>query len=515
MTSWGETAARPSLDATGATSNAPYVCVKETHSAVVFFMGDRAYKVKKPVDLGFLDFSTRPKRLVACRQEVALNRQLTSDVYLGVWDVTDEDGHLQDHLVVMRRMPDARRLAHLVRTGADVTAEVAQIAHVVAAFHSRCPRSEQIAQGGSRHALSDRWEASFAQVAPFTGPVLEPEVVEEIERLARRYLDGRAALFEDRRRRDAIVAGHGDLLAEDIFCLPDGPRILDCIEFDESLRHLDQLDDAAFLAMDLERLGAPEAAALFRNRYLELSGDVAPPSLFEHYIAYRAFVRVKVACFRHGQGDQPSAAEARELSKLTLHLLSRTRVRLVLVGGAPGTGKTTLSAGVADRLGMVVVSTDRVRKELAGVPAEASLRTAYLAGVYTPEWTRRTYDEVLHRAQQLLAMGESVVLDATWSDADQRVLARALAEQTSSDLVELECRMPVRVAAQRLARRDAISDADEAIAVAMRGSFAAWPEAVPIDTDTEPGTCVADALQYLWVESTAPVVPARPRMAAD
>lgn len=515
MSSGGETGARASPGATGETSYAPYACVKETHSAVVLFMGDRALKVKKPVDLGFLDFSTRQKRRVACRQEVVLNRRLAPDVYLGVWDVTDEKGHLQDHVVVMRRMPDARRLAHLVRTGADVTAEVAQIAHVVAAFHSRCERSEQIARGGSRGALSDRWEASFAQVVPFIGPVLEPEVVEEIELLARRYLDGREALFEDRRRRDAIVAGHGDLLAEDIFCLSDGPRILDCIEFDDSLRHLDQLDDVAFLVMDLEQIGAPEAAVLFRNRYLELSGDPAPPSLFEHYIAYRAFVRAKVACFRHGQGDRPSAAEARQLSRLTLDHLSRARVRLVLVGGAPGTGKTTLSTAVADRLGLVVVSTDRVRKELVGVPPETSLRAEYLEGAYTPEWTQRTYDEAVHRAERLLAMGESVVLDASWSEATHRSLARAAAERTSSDLVELECRTPVGVAAHRLASRDVISDADQVVASAMRGSFAAWPEAVQVDTDTELEVCLSDALRYAGTETTAPVVQPRPRMPAD
>lgn len=277
----GETAARRSLPGTGIPSCGLHACVKETHSAIVVFLGDRAFKIKKPVDLGFLDFSTRRKRLVACRREVALNRQLAPDVYLGVWDVRDQDGHVQDHLVVMRRMPDDRRLAHLVRTGVDVSEEVAQIAHIVAAFHSRCERSKQIAQGGSRAALSERWEASFTQVIPYTGAVLDPAVVEEIELLTRRYLDGRAALFEDRRRRDAIVAGHGDLLAEDIFCLPDGPRILDCIEFDDSLRHLDQLDDAAFLVMDLERIGAPEVAALFRDRYLELTGDAAPPSLLD------------------------------------------------------------------------------------------------------------------------------------------------------------------------------------------------------------------------------------------
>ena len=511
MSPRGETLASP--EGWDAGQSVPYACVKETHSAVVFFVGDRAFKLKKPVDLGFLDFSTRRKRLAACRREVVLNRELAPDVYLGVWDVTDVQGRAKDHLVVMRRMPDARRLARLVQTGQDLTAEITQIARAVAAFHSRCARSDLIAQRGSREALSGRWEASFDQVVPFTGPVLAPDVVMQIRLLTRRYLGGRVALFEDRRRRNGIVAGHGDLLAEDIFCLPDGPRILDCVEFDDSLRHLDQIDDAAFLVMDLERLGDRNSAALFRERYLELSGDTAPVSLFEHYIAYRAFVRAKVACFRHSQGDPAAADEARQLSRLAQQHLTRARVRLVLVGGAPGTGKTTLSAGIADRLGMVMVSSDRVRKELAGVPAQVSLRAAYLGGTYASEWTSRTYHEVLYRAERLLGMGESVVLDATWADAGHRVTARAVAERTSSELVQLECRIPAALAAQRLASRESISDADETIAAAMRASFDEWPEASPVDTCKPVETCLEDALRYAG--SAAPRPPVRPRMAPD
>jgi aminoglycoside phosphotransferase family enzyme/predicted kinase len=480
---------------------------------VLFFLGDLVLKAKKPVDLGFLDFSTRPKRLQACRREVALNRELSPDVYLGVWDVTDEYGRPRDHLVVMRRMPDDLRLATLVRAGRDVSDEVAQIAHVVAAFHGRCARSERIAQGGSRRALADRWEATFAQVVPFTGPVLDPDVVDRVELLTRRYLAGRDALFEDRRRRDAVVAGHGDLMAEDIFCLRDGPRILDCIDFDDALRHLDRLDDAAFLVMDLERLGSPTAATLFRERYLELSGDAAPESLFEHYIAYRAFMRAKVACLRNAQGDPSSADEARRLSRLALHHLTRARVRLVLVGGPPGTGKTTLATALADRLGMVVLSSDRVRKELAGVPTEASLRAPYLDGAYSSESTGRTYRELLSRAERLLAMGESVILDATWADAGRRAAARAVAERTSSDLVQLECRTAPGLVARRLATRTSMSDADEVVAAQMRTSFADWPEAVGIDTTADPHACLAEAVRH--VEGDVPAPPRRPRMAPD
>src|SRR5207248_5092618 len=163
----------------------------------------------------------------------------------------------------------------------------------------------------------------------------------------------------------AVRDGHGDLQAEDIFCLDDGPRILDCIEFDDRLRHVDVLADVAFLAMDLERLGAPEAAATFLARYREFARESYPPSLAHHYIAARAHVRCKVACLRHRQGDDGGADAARGLLDLTARHLEAARVRLVLVGGLPGTGKSTVAAALADATGWVVLRSDEVRKDVA------------------------------------------------------------------------------------------------------------------------------------------------------
>ena len=164
--------------------------------------------------------------------------------------------------------------------------------------------------------------------------------IDAAQRLTDRFLAGRAELLSARMSAGRIVDGHGDLLADDIFCLDDGPRILDCLEFDDRLRWLDGLDDAAFLAMDLERLGEPALAEQFTRWYLEFSGDPAPTALRHHYVAYRAFVRAKVACIQAGQGEPHAAAQARQLTAMTLRHLRAGAVTLVLIGGLPATGKS-------------------------------------------------------------------------------------------------------------------------------------------------------------------------------
>ncbi|MFC0038633.1 AAA family ATPase [Actinomadura rayongensis] len=445
--------------------------VRETHTAVVFFVGDRAYKLKKPVDLGFVDFRDRADRERACHDEVRLNRRFAPDVYLGVADVTGPDGEICDHLLVMRRLPAERRLAALVRAGEPVDDALRATAKLLASWHARAPRGPEIAADGGRDALRARWEQGFAQVG------LDGQ--NEIEERVRRYLAGRADLFAA--RADRIVDGHGDLLADDIFVLDDGPRVLDCLEFDPKLRHLDGLDDAAFLAMDLERLGAPEKAQQFVGWYAEFAADPAPTSLLHHYVAYRAFVRAKVACLRAAQGAPDPGANA--LADLARRHLEAGAVTLVLVGGLPGTGKTTLADGLAAELGATVLASDRVRKELAGLAPETSAATPYGTGLYTPESTRRTYAELAGRAARLLRHGETVVLDASWTSAEHRALAAETAKQAHADVVAIECRAPADVREGRLRdRRPGASDADRDIARRMEARADPWPEAVPLDT---------------------------------
>jgi uncharacterized protein len=472
--------------------------VLETHTAVLFFLADRVYKLKKPVDLGFLDFRSRADREAVCHREVELNRRLAPDVYLGVADIHGPDGRPCDHLVVMRRLPDQRRLSTLIRSGAAVSDDLRRLARMLAAFHATARRGPLISAEGTREALLGRWDATFAQLRPFHGEVLDAGAAAEVETRTHEFLAGRDPLFADRVAHGHIVDGHADLIADDIFCLDDGPRVIDCLEFDDRLRYVDVLDDAAFLAMDVEHLGATRPAEAFLDRYAEFSGDNAPAALRHHYIAYRAFVRAKVGCLRYAQGDESAAGDVRAYTDLTLRHLRAGEVRLIVVGGPPATGKTTLSGRVADRLGAVVLSSDHVRKELAGLDPVASAAASYRQGIYSPSWTDHTYAELYRRARRLLERGETVVLDASWTDAGHRRAARELAAETYSAVVELRCAAATATVIDRLARRTGdASDADASIAAAMSADADPWPQARQIITDQVPDRSAERALAVI------------------
>ena len=481
----------------------PAVAVAETHSAAVFFVGDRAYKLKKAVDRGFLDFSTRERRLAACEREVELNRRLAPDVYLGVADVVGPDGEVCDHLVVMRRMPPDRRLSALVAAGADVDDHLWRLSHLLAAFHGRAERHPDADRAAGIDATAARWRANTREMGPFTGRFLDAATVARVQDLADRYLAGRAPLFERRVADGRACDGHGDLLADDIFCLDDGPRVLDCLDFDARLRFGDALADVAFLAMDLDRLGRADLAARFLAAYREHAGETWPASLAHHHVAYRAQVRAKVAAIRADQGDHDSAPEAGRLLDLALRHLETGRVRLVVVGGLPGTGKSTLAAGIGRAAGATVLRSDRVRKELAGLGPDEPAAAGWRQGAYRPEVTDRTYAELLRRAGIALGLGETVVLDASWTDAGWRARAARLAGDLHADLVELRCDAPADVAAARIAARAAAggdpSDANAAVAAAMAAEAAPWPSAAVVATGGGPGAALEAALGHAGI----------------
>ena len=304
--------------------------------------------------------------------------------------------------------------------------------------------------------------------------------------MARRYLAGRRRLVDQRVANARACDGHGDLLADDIFCLEDGPRVLDCLEFDDALRLDDVLADVAFLAMDLERLGRSDLAEEFLADYREHAGDAWPASLAHHHVAYRAQVRAKVTAIRADQGVTTSAAKAQQLLELARRHLETGRVRLVIVGGLPGTGKSTLASGLGEALGAVVLRSDAIRKEIAGLRMDQPASAAFGEGLYTASSTAATYQETLSRAELALCFGETVVVDASWTDEAHRVQARRLAEDTFSDLVELRCMAPPEIAAARMRARAERggdpSDADGEIARAMAAVDDPWPDATAVDT---------------------------------
>jgi uncharacterized protein len=480
----------------------PYSEIHETHTGLVVLIGDRAYKVKKPIRTEFLDFSTPERRERACRRELELNRRLAPDSYLGVAHLSAEWADTSEPVLVMKRRPDSCRLATMVRSGQPVTEQLTAIAKRLASFHKTAERGTTVATQGTAIAVKARWETNFAELQQFADTVVDRRRLQAAERLAAPFTAGRGPLFTGRVRDGRIVDGHGDLLADDISCLPEGPAILDCLEFDDSLRYVDTIDDAAFLAMDLEFLGRKDLGEFFLDEYSRLAADPAPQSLKDFCVAYRALVRAKIDCVRFTQGHRDAAADASRHVDIALDHLQACSVRLAVVGGGSGTGKTTLARGLADRVGAVVISTDEVRRAMQNSGAIGGEAGVLDDGLYSRANVAAVYGEVLRQARIQLAHGRSVILDGTWRDPFRRDQVRQLAIETHSAEIELMCQTSTETAAGRVAARPAggLSDATPEIAAALVGNSQQWPEAHHVDTSRPLSESVC-AAEKLWQQA--------------
>lgn len=463
--------------------------VAETHISVVTMIGDRAYKLLKPIATGFLDHRRREDRREACRQESEANRRFAPDVYLGVLDILDPDGAPLDHLIAMRRLPADRALSALIgNTGAEDC--VREAARAVAAIHRDSPSSRAIDEAGRPELMRGLWEDGLDELAAVAPGIIPPGEIGRVRALARTYLDGRTRLFERRIALGWIRDGHGDLLADDVFLLPGGPRVLDCLAFDDRLRHGDVLMDVATLAMDIATHGRPRLAQVLLDEWSAALDEEHPRSLRDHHLAYRAHVRAKVAAIRSAQGHPAAADTARSLHAYATEALHRAQVRLVLVGGAPGTGKSTVAAGLGHITGARVLRSDVLRTHRDDSGSAGPAAGVWQEGHYSPAVTERVYRELLESAGDLLAHGDDVVLDASWTTAAHREAARRLAVRHGAQVVELRCELPGEVASRRIEERRRRggdpSQATPAIAARMAAAADAWPQAMALSTAGPP-----------------------------
>jgi uncharacterized protein len=461
----------------------PYVDVRETHTSVVVLADNRAFKAKKPVLTDFLDFRTPEQRERACIREVELNSRLAPHSYFGIAYVSDPSGGHPEPIVVMRRYDDKQRLASMVTRGVPVHAALDAIAEKLARFHEDAERSPLISTQGRVGAVDQRWRGNLMELHRYAGIAVSPESIRRIQHLVDEFLSGRALLFKRRVEEGCIVDGHADLLADDIFLVDGEPALLDCLEFDDELRYIDRIDDAAFLAMDLEFLGREDLADYFLERYAAHSADTASSSLRDFYIAYRAAVRAKVDCVRLSQGKSEAAADAaRHLTIATQHL-ENSAVRLALIGGSPGTGKSTLAHALAEQVGAQVISTDDARRELREAGVITGDPGVLDSGLYSRDNVTTVYEAVLRQAHLFLGNGQSVILDATWRDPQIRAYAHRLAAETHSQIIELMCSTTVDATLGRIKTRAAgNSDATPEIAAALAARDNGWDTAYPIDT---------------------------------
>ena len=467
------------------------VDVRETHVSVVFLAGDRAYKLKKPVRMPFLDYSTLGRRRRFCNEEVRLNRRSAPDMYLGVRAITErgrdlvladaDDPAVLEYAVVMRRFDDEATLDRLAERHAADEQLAEHVGTRVAELHMAAPRAP--ADYWSAAYVGERLDENFDTTRPEIDTLVDTLTFDAVRRFSRTFLQAHGPLLERRIAEGMVRDVHGDLRAEHVVIEPRGLSFVDCVDFDDRLRRIDVAADLAFLTMDLERLGARVLAEAVERAYLARTGDVELRELLPFYACYRAWVRAKVTALRIRQLDEGDLARAeleqraRGLFALSLRLAWRARLPLVIVlCGVAGSGKSTLAAELSARSGLPHLSSDRVRKELAGVSAD----TPGPPELYTPEFTTRTYRELAAHTAAALESGAGAVVDATFHRRDQRALLHDIGART----LWVECTAPEKTLRSRATVRErAPEHGSDAMWRVTEAQLSAWE---PLD-DISPG----------------------------
>jgi aminoglycoside phosphotransferase family enzyme/predicted kinase len=495
--------------------------IRQTHISIVALAGPTVYKIRKPVDLGFLDFSTLDKRRIDCLEEVRLNQRLARDVYHGVVPIVcttegarvEGEGEPIEWAVKMRRLPDDASLLARLDRGELTAALLVSVAERIARFH----QSTRCSTDGGFDTVASNARENFEQTAIDVGTTVTPGVFAAARALTEQQLAHLRPLIESRARRGVSCDGHGDLRLEHVYSFPhayppDDIVIIDCVEFSERFRRGDPVADIAFLVMELLFRGRNDLARHFADAYFRASGDEEGRELLPFYVAYRSIVRAKVRGIELREHESNATRRASSLAKARAHFLLALgvleaptgRPALVLIGGLPGTGKSTLALGLAKQAGFEVIRSDSVRKELAGLALGASAPDDWRAGVYTPEWTERTYEECLRRAEIALLQGKRVIVDASFGSESLRMRFIGAGRALSIPVMWFVCEATSDRVRLRLAqRRGDVSDASIAIYERARQS---WEPAGPIsasmrvEIDTERGA--EDALAHAMAALT-------------
>jgi uncharacterized protein len=498
--------------------------VRQTHISVVFLTRDHVYKVKKQVTYGFLDFGTLARRKHFCEEEVRLNRRLAPDVYLGVVPITAQGKRLRlegageavEWAVKMRRLPDEATLEAGLRRGAIDAPLVEMLARRLADFHRAVAGGPVPAECGRFPTVARILRDIFSQSAAQVGTTVSQTVFDRLRALTEQALDRLQPLIARRAAQGMPRDTHGDLHLDHIYYFADRAPpgnlvIVDCIEFNERFRFTDPVADMAFAAMDFAYHGRQDLADAFAAEYFRATGDEEGRPLLPLYSAYRATVRGSVEGLKLAQKEVaaaehcPGSDKARAYWLLALGILEEPRLRpaLVLVGGLPGTGKSTLAHALAGSANFELIRSDVVRKELAGLAPHAPSPPEARSRLYSPEVNERTYAECLRRAEGLLFEGRRVLVDATFREEKRRQPFLEAATRWAVPALLVVTHADADIVRRRLQQRT--GDASDADWQVFQQVAESWEQPGPatggvlrqIDTGGSPDEAVKNALAAL------------------
>lgn len=455
----------------------------QTHISYILLTGDYAYKVKKPLDFGFLNFTTLQQRRHFCQEELRMNQRGAPGLYLEVLPITQVNGHFQlngspgstdcvvEYALKMRQFPQESLLSNLFARGELTAALMEELGRVVAAFHAQTETNDYIRSFGRPERVREAFDENYRQTQRYIGGPQTAQQYQETQAYTDWFFAERQDLFQQRLDQDRIRECHGDLHLGNI-CLWEGKLLLfDCIEFNESFRFVDVMYDVSYAVMDLDARHRPDLGNAYLNTYLEETGDWEGLKILPIYLNRQAYVRAKVTSFLL---DDPAAAEetkaeafqtAAQYYRLAWEYTQPKQGRLLIMSGLSGSGKSTVARHLARQQGAIHIRSDAVRKHLAGIP----LRERGGPAVYTPEMTAKTYQRLLQLGTELAQEGYTVILDAKFDRQELRGMAIAQAQARGIPLRILHCYAPTTLLQERLQRR-ASSQTDETSASSTQAS---------------------------------------------
>lgn len=449
---------------------------RETHISKVFLTGSYVYKVKKPVDLGFLDFTTLQKRHHFCHQELMLNQRLTHDVYLDVLPITFQDGRYSlagqgdpvEYALKMRQLPAGRSMVRLLHEGKVDTKTLQALAAVLANFYAQAPTGGRINSYGGWETVWANSEENFRQTERFVKHILPEKTYQIIRAATRSFLRRWQDLFQNRVDGGKVRDCHGDLRTGHVYFV-DGIQIIDCIEFNERFRYGDIASDLSFLAMDLDHEGYPDVSQSLLTAYVQHTRDQNVFVLVDFYKCYRAFVRIKVNCLRLHEGGLTRSEHDRLLKETYGYMdlayryaVQFTRPTLWVLCGLPASGKSVTADELAKEFAVKVFRSDVIRKELFGIPPSTATNTPFEEGIYSKGATSLTYGKLLLLAQEEIDRGYSVILDATYGSRHQRSEVVRLAKDMDVNLMFVQCICREDVIKERLKARETVTTISDA-----------------------------------------------------